>query len=156
MALGCWSLTICMYEYGDTVTCDYLWVFIMCLCLLILHNNIYYNYNNYYEQLCRSCDSTIPTTSVMSSVQFQLDVEWHLILVADKTTMLIYIRYILAQRQFACVTSAVGTGPSPMCQSNITRVKQTIFINIIHQKIIIIMYYDYIIAHLYGCESYNY
>ena len=47
----------------------------MYLCLLILHNNIYYNYNNYYEQLCRSCDSTIPTTSVMSSVQFQLDVE---------------------------------------------------------------------------------
>ena len=35
-------------------------------------------------------------------------------------------------------TSAVGTGPSPTCQSNITRVKQTIFINIIHQKIIII------------------
>ena len=56
----------------------------------------------------------------------------------------------------AIITSAVGTGASPTCQSNITRVKQAIFINIIHQKIIIIMYYVYIIAHLYGCESYNY
>ena len=54
------------------------------------------------------------------------------------------------------ITSAVGTGPSPTCQSNITHVKQTIFINIIHQKIILIMYYVYIITHLYGCESYNY
>ena len=52
--------------------------------------------------------------------------------------------------------SAIGTGPSPMWQSIITCVKQTIiitFINIIHKMIIIITYLC--IYHLYGSESYN-